>query len=125
MEVISHCLSPVALKTPLRIPWQRSQLQRENFPHVAVTSAENADSLMPGSLESLCDIRDFPATHPCISPSCPPCQLWLKLVGAIEEHRGLSLLFQNQAALQCCLFIQGNRPLRKWLCLFPSVSCEP
>ena len=38
---------------------------------------------------------------------------------------GLSLLFQTRAAPQSCLFIQSRRPLRKWLCLFPSVSCEP
>lgn len=46
-------------------------------------------------------------------------------MGAIEEQWGLISAFPDWAALQSCLFIQSSRLLRKWLCLFPSVSCEP
>lgn len=50
---------------------------------------------------------------------------WLKRMGATEEQGELISAIPDWAALQSCLFIQSSRPLRKWLCLFPSVSCEP
>lgn len=46
-------------------------------------------------------------------------------MGAAEEQGELISAIPDWAALQSCLFIQSSRPLRKWLCLFPSVSCEP
>lgn len=116
--------SPSGLENPHADPHSCSHSYKDTFSIYSHPSRECRQSLRLASPKSLCDISDLPAPHPYILPPCPLCQLWLKPMGATEEQWELISALPDWAALQSCLFIQNSRPLRKWLCLFPSVSCE-
>lgn len=117
-------MGPRVCGSPHGSPWQWSATKKSAPAIVLQLKQRIQTGPWPGFPGNLGDIRDLPVTT--LNTASPAHHAGPDHIqGEAPSSGGLSLLSQTRPGLRSCLFTQSSRPLRKWLCLFPSVLCEP